>query len=166
MKVIETERLTLRKMTLGDEEHLMEIFSDPVAMQYYRSTKTNDEARKWIHWNLDNYEKSGVGLWICELKDDGTFVGQCGIVPQTVDGQNEMEIGYLFARKYWGKGYATEAANASKEYGQNELNQSRLISMIYIENKPSIRVAKRIGMAFEKETLIYGRPTFIYSVIK
>ncbi|WP_078544503.1 GNAT family N-acetyltransferase [Litchfieldia alkalitelluris] len=163
MVSIETERLMLRQMHINDIGNLMKIFSDPIAMQYYTSTKTREDAEKWISWNLSNYEKIGVGLWICELKDDNTFVGQCGIIPQVVDGENELEIGYLFTREYWGKGYATEAAIASKNYGFEKLRAKRLISMIR-HNIPSVRVAERIGMVFEKETLIKNRKTYIYAV--
>ncbi|OLO39411.1 GNAT family N-acetyltransferase [Alkalihalophilus pseudofirmus] len=156
--------MTLREMNLQDEERLMEIFSDPIAMQYYTSTKTKEEAQKWINWNIKNYENYGVGLWICELKETGTFVGQCGIVPQMVDGKNEMEIGYLFVRNYWHRGLATEAALAVRDFGWKKLQLSRLISMIYERNIPSIKVAERIGMSLDKETLIKDRPTLIYSI--
>jgi len=164
MYIVKTDRLVLRQMNENDEDHLMHIFSDPVAMQYYPSTKTREQARSWIQWNQNNYEKHGTGLWICELKEEGTFVGQCGIVPQTVDERSEMEIGYLFVRAYWGKGLATEAAMAVKEYGFTSMGRSRLISMIYKPNLPSIQVAKRIRMSFEKETRINNRETLIYSV--
>ncbi|MFT4417197.1 GNAT family N-acetyltransferase [Fredinandcohnia humi] len=162
--MIVTERLRLREMTKNDEENLMEIFSDPIAMQYYPSTKTREDAQRWIQWNLDNYQKHGAGLWICEVKENGMFVGQCGIVPQIVDGVPEMEIGYLFARTHWGNGYATEAAVAAKDFGFKELHQPKLISMIYKPNTPSIKVAERVGMTLEKETLIKGRETLIYSI--
>ncbi len=162
--MFETDRLKLRQMDANDEDNLMRIFSDPTAMQYYPSTKTREEAQRWIQWNLKNYESHGAGLWICELKENGIFVGQCGIVPQIVDEQHEMEIGYLFVRDYWGKGLATEAAKASKDFGFTKLGLKRLISMIYKPNSPSIKVAERVGMTFEKETLINNRETLIYSI--
>ncbi|GED70116.1 hypothetical protein BRE01_38180 [Brevibacillus reuszeri] len=164
MFIMETERLTLRQMTEDDEDNLMQIFSDRVAMQYYTSTKTREQAKNWIQWNARNYEEHGVGLWICEWKDTGEFVGQCGIVPQLVDEQPEMEIGYLFVRAYWGRGLATEAALAAKQHGFTAMGRNRLISMIYKPNLPSIQVAKRIGMSLEKETRINNRETFIFSV--
>jgi RimJ/RimL family protein N-acetyltransferase len=166
MTVIKTERLTLRQMDFHDEDNLMKIFSDPIAMRFYPSTKTREDAKKWIQWNLNNYEKHNSGLWICEYKENGDFVGMCGIVPQIVDEQHEMEIGYLLVREHWGKGLATEAAKASRDFGFNVLGLNRLISMIYKPNTPSIRVAERVGMTFEKETLIRGRETLIYSIEK
>ncbi|MFP3394536.1 GNAT family N-acetyltransferase, partial [Brevibacillus sp. SIMBA_076] len=78
---------------------------------------------------------------MCELKTQGTFVGQCGIVPQTVEERREMEIAYLFVRAHWGKGLATEAATAVKACGFTTMGRSRLSSMIYKPNLPSIGVA-------------------------
>lgn len=164
MYIFETERLKMREMDREDIHNLMRIFADPVAMQYYTSTFSEERAEAWIDWNLNNYEKHKAGLWICELKETGEFAGQCGIVPQTVDGEQEMEIGYLFVREQWGKGFATEAAIGAKEYGFDKLGLKRLISMIYEPNTPSIRVAERVGMQFEKRTLIKGRETRIYSI--
>jgi RimJ/RimL family protein N-acetyltransferase len=166
MFLLESERLRFRQMGVDDLDKLMEIFSDPIAMQYYPSTLSRELAIKWIEWNISNYEKHGTGLWICELKKDGSFVGQCGIIPQVVDGQQEWEIGYLLVRNYWGRGLATEAAIALLEYGFNTLGLTRLIATIYHENTPSIKVAERIGMKFEKRTFVGKSDDVIYSIHK
>jgi len=162
--VLSTERLILRRMTEDDAGKLMEIFSDPVAMKYYPSTKNEDETMEWINWTLKNYDEYGVGLWIVEDKGTGEFLGQCGIVPQEVDGIMEMEIGYLFARRVWGKGYATEAALACKNYGFEQLKLSRIISLPDVNNVPSAKVAERIGMRVMKTINKWGKEVFVYSV--
>ncbi|MBP1970537.1 RimJ/RimL family protein N-acetyltransferase [Virgibacillus natechei] len=162
--VLSTERLNLRKMNKNDVQHLMEIFSDPVAMKYYPSTKDEQETKKWINWTLRNYTGYGAGLWIVEEKDTGKFLGQCGIVLQKVDGVVEMEIGYLFARRVWGNGYATEAALACKKYGFEELGLTRMVSLIDVNNEPSIRVAERIGMKWEKHINKWDKEIAVYSV--
>ncbi|MBY7142784.1 GNAT family N-acetyltransferase [Virgibacillus sp. NKC19-3] len=151
-------------MNKNDVHHLMEIFSDPEAMTYYPSTKDESETIKWIDWTLQNYVSYGSGLWIVEEKETGEFLGQCGIVLQKVDGTVEMEIGYLFARRAWGKGYATEAAQACKKYGLEELGLKRIISLIDPENAPSIKVAERIGMKREKHIHKWGKDIVVYSV--
>jgi RimJ/RimL family protein N-acetyltransferase len=162
--VLTTERLNLRKMNQDDAENLMKIFSDPEAMRYYRSTKDEEETFKWIDWTLGNYEKFGVGLWIVEDKETGQFLGQCGIVPQEVDGVIEMEIGYLFVRQEWGKGYATESAFACKEYGFEQMGLRKMVSFIDVSNEPSTKVAERIGMHMEKTINKWGKEVFVYSV--
>lgn len=71
-----TERLRLREMTENDAENLMEIFTDPIAMKHYPSTKDKEETLKWIDWTLNNYLDYGVGLWIVEDKGTEEFLGQ------------------------------------------------------------------------------------------
>lgn len=161
-----TERLILRKMNQEDASHLLQIFSDPEAMRSYPSTKNENETREWINWTLNNYAKYGVGLWIVEDKATGDFLGQCGIVPQEVDGEIKMEIGYLFVRRAWGKGYATEAAKACKKYGFEHLNQSEMISLVDVHNIPSAKVAERIGMSVKKKINKWEKEILVYSVSK
>ncbi|MCY8272724.1 GNAT family N-acetyltransferase [Bacillus sonorensis] len=162
--ILSTDRLMLRSMTRDDAGHLMEIFGNPTAMTYYPSTKDEKQTMDWIDWTLGNYERHGTGLWIVENKGTGEFLGQCGIVPQEVEGVSEMEIGYLFARRAWGNGYATEAAAACKRYGFEELNLQKLVSLTDINNLPSRKVAERIGMTLEKHTHKWGKEIAVYSV--
>ncbi|TKC18818.1 GNAT family N-acetyltransferase [Robertmurraya kyonggiensis] len=164
--VITTERLNLREMGKEDAPLLQEIFSDPVAMKYYPSIKDEKQTLDWIEWTLRNYENYSVGLWIVEDKDTGEFLGQCGIVPQEVDGEIVMEIGYLFARRVWGNGYATEAAAACKHYGFEQMNLSKIVSLPDVNNIPSTKVAERIGMKVEKTIHKWGKKVFVYSVSK
>jgi len=162
--IITTERLILRKMDKEDTGKLLEIFSDPIAMEYYPSTKSEKETNDWIEWTFSNYETYGVGLWIAEDKETGEFLGQCGIVPQVVDEEIKMEIGYLFARRVWGNGYATEAARACKKYGFEHLNQSEMFSLVDVHNLPSAMVAERIGMTIKKKIRKWGKEVLVYSV--
>jgi len=164
MNILETERLRLRKMTMDDAKNLLKIFSDPVAMSFYPGTKTFDETIKWIKWTQSNYDKFGIGLWIVERKNDGVFVGQCGLVPQEVNGQPEIEIGYLFVRTYWGQGFATEAAMGCRDWGFKHLDSPRLISLIDPSNAPSIRVAERLGMKLSGSTIKWNKFIDVYAI--
>jgi ribosomal-protein-alanine N-acetyltransferase len=164
--VIETERIILRQLTMDDMDNLLEIFSDPEAMRYYPSTKNEEETIKWIEWNLKGYQEHGMGLWAAILKESGEFVGQVGLVVQEVDQEKEFEIGYLFLRKFWGRGLATEGAIACKEYGFNTLGVDRLISIIDPNNMPSRRVAERVGMLLEKQVVKRNKEVLIYSISK
>ncbi|MFP3878717.1 GNAT family N-acetyltransferase, partial [Bacillus paralicheniformis] len=153
--IMKTDRMILRKMRRDDAENLLEIFSDPTAMEYYPSTK--NEKQQWIDWTLENYEKHGTGLWVAEHKQTGEFLGQCGIVPQEVEGSDEMEIGYLFKRSVWKNGYATEAASACKQYGFESFHLKKIVSLPDAKNLPSRKVAERIGMTLEKTIHKWGK---------
>lgn len=143
---------------------MLQIFSDPHAMHFYPSTKDEAETERWVRWTLRNYETHGYGLWIFELKDGCRFVGQAGVVPQIVAGEEEAEIGYLFVRDHWGKGYATEAANGCKEYAMRTFGLHRFVSIIHPENRRSIRVALRLGMSWEKTVEFHGREHLLYAL--
>jgi RimJ/RimL family protein N-acetyltransferase len=130
--------------------NLQLIFSDPIAMEHYPSTKDAAETQQWIDWCLRNYERRGHGLWAVSLTESNQFIGQCGLIPQNIRNQDEIEIGYLFCRSHWGHGYATEAAHACRDYGFSQLKVEKLVSFIDPVNEASKRVAMRIGMTLEQ----------------
>lgn len=166
MATIETERLRLREMTPSDAEVLLGIFADPEAMRYYPRVKTREETEAWIDWNQRSYRDHGFGLWVAEFKRNGEFAGQCGLVKQEVAGRSEVEIGYLFLRRHWGQGLATEAARACRDYGFEQLGRSRLVSLIAPENIASRRVAEKTGLALEQVVTWHGHPTCVYAIAR
>ena len=117
MKMIpETERLVLREYTLDDFSALFGILSDPETMKFYPKPYDEKGTMRWLTWSLENYEKHGFGFWAIELKEDGTFIGDCGITMQNIDDQILPEIGYHLGRQYWRNGYAKEAASAVRDW--------------------------------------------------
>lgn len=162
-KVLETERLALRKMDISDVDDLMGIFSDPVAMRYYPGTKSREEAEEWVRWTLGSYRDHGFGQWVAVLKRSCEFAGQCGLTVQEVEGRQEVEIGYLFLRRFWGRGLATEAARAARDHGF-ALGYNRLISLIDPENLASRRVAEKTGLTLEKEVWKWNKKVCVYAI--
>lgn len=164
MYELETDRMGLRRMEEADLDCLLLIFSDPETMQYYPSTKNRDETLQWIHRVQGSYKKHGFGIWVVELKEQRTFVGECGLIQQDVAGSTEIEIGYAFVRGFWGQGLATEAAMACKQYGFETLRCRKLVSLIDVQNKASQRVAEKNGMHVEKEIFKWEKPILVYSI--
>ncbi len=162
--ILQTARMRLREMTWEDAPNLLGIFSDAEAMRYYRATKDEAETMEWVQRNLTSYKLWRLGLWIAELKATSAFVGQCGLVMQRVEDRPEVEVGYLFLRKFWGQGLATEAALACRDYGFHQLEYPRLISLIDSRNKASIRVAEKVGMQFEKEVEMFEKRVCMYAI--
>lgn len=149
-KILETERLLLREMGQGDFADLCEILQDKETMYAYEHAFSDEEAREWLLRQLDRYKNDGFGLWAVILKSSGEFVGQCGITWQDIDGETVPEIGYLFKKKHWHNGYATEAAKACKNYAFNTLGFDKVYSIIRDNNYASQNVAKRNGMRVVK----------------
>ena len=164
--MLETERMVLRRMEMSDVDDLMGIFSDPVAMRYYPGTKSRREAEDWVRRMLASYRDNGFGLWAAILKDSDEFAGQCGLTVQEVEGEEEVEIGYLFLRQFWGRGLATEAARASRDHGFHTLGYKRLVSLIDPRNLPSRRVAERVGLTLEKEVWKWNKKICVYAISK
>jgi [ribosomal protein S5]-alanine N-acetyltransferase len=161
--ILETARLRLRRYTPDDLDDLASILGDAVTMSYYERPFTRSEARDWIMRNLERYEVDGHGLWAMDLKSTGGFIGNCGPVRRVVDGREEVEIGWIVDRRWWNRGLATEAARAARDYCYGDLGILRLISLIRPVNVPSRRVAEKIGMTVEKETMWAELPHLVYA---
>ncbi|TQS76214.1 GNAT family N-acetyltransferase [Ornithinibacillus gellani] len=146
MKIIETKLLYLRELNMNDQSDLSKVLSDSESMQYYPHPFNQGEVKNWIKWNVENYKQYNHGLWAVVLKEEDTFIGDCGITMQDIDGIRLPEIGFHIIKKYWNKGYATEAASACKEYAFNVLGYSEIFSYTTLNNIPSQKVAKKIGM--------------------
>ena len=144
--IIETERLILRKMDNGDYSALCKILQDEDVMYAYEHAFSDDEVDEWLKKQLVRYETDGIGRWAVVLKENGEVIGQCGLTKQLWWGENIVEVGYLFRKDFWHKGYATEAAVACKDYAFNRLGEKRVYSIIRDLNLPSRRVALRNGM--------------------
>jgi RimJ/RimL family protein N-acetyltransferase len=168
MTILKTSRLTLREFTIDDADALATVISDPETMRYYPAPYDRSGVEQWIERNRLRYTNDGVGLWACELRDahDDTqqFIGDCGIIIQRVEGERLYEIGYHFRRDMWGKGLATEAAAACRDWAFAHLQTDRVISLIRPENLPSRHVAERNGMTIWKEVTWQGLPHLVYSI--
>ena len=159
----EAARLVFRDMSADDLDDMAGLLGDPDVMTYYPRPKTREEAAKWIGWNRGLYQTHGFGLWLLTTPD-GDFVGDCGLTPQVVDGVTELEVGYHVTPARQGLGYATEAAGASRDFARTVLGASRLVAIIHPDNRPSQRVAEKIGLRPEKRTTVHGgRNAVIYA---
>lgn len=145
---LETERLSLRELTEDDWNDLCGILQDEEVMYAYEHPFSDEEVREWLGRQLARYDeyRHRFGLWAVVLKETGEMIGQTGLTLQDCDGEQLLEIGYLFKKRYWHKGYATEAALACKRYAFETLNEPRVYSIIRDNNIASQNVAKRNGM--------------------
>ena len=168
MKILETKRLTLRRLLPSDLDRLFALYSDQEIRRYFpEGTLTYEETKEELEWFLNGHpDHPELGLWATIHKETGQFIGRCGLLPWTIEGRSEVEVAYLLAKEYWGQGLATEAALGIVEYGFEQLNLSRLICLIDPANQASQKVAGRIGMRFEKQIEDPFGPAFVYAIAK
>ena len=151
--ILETERLYLREMKQLDFDCLCRILQDEDTMYAYEGAFSDDEVQDWLDRQILRYQKWKFGLWAVVLKETNEMIGQCGLTMQPWKDEEVLEIGYLFQRKYWHKGYAIEAAKACKRYAFEILKADEVCSIIRDTNTASQNVAIKNGM-IRKDTWI------------
>lgn len=156
---METARLRLREMTQADYEALAKMLQDEETMLAYNGAFSGEETQAWLERQQSRYREHGFGLWAVVLKESGEMIGQCGLTMQPWKEREVLEIGYLFRRDHWHKGYATEAARACREYAFTVLKADEVCSIIRDTNLASQRVARRNGMEPEDSWIKHYRDT-------
>lgn len=158
---LSTARLSFRRMSDRDLDDMVRLLGDPAVMAHYPRPKTRVEALAWIRWNECGYARDGHGLWVIE-DSSGELVGDCGLTWQTVDGVEELEVGYHVLADRQGEGLATEAAAACLAFAR-EQGHEQVIAIIRPENVPSRRVAEKIGLTLDRETEMNDLHVVVYA---
>nr|WP_294860712.1 GNAT family N-acetyltransferase [uncultured Fluviicola sp.] len=161
MKILETSRLYLREMTPEDAEVAYLLNLDPEVLRYTGDDPFESvaEAKAFLE-NYASYRTYGFGRWGMILKETGEYLGWCGLkyTPEL----DEFDIGYRLMKKFWGKGYATEAAEACLELGFNQFELKTIVGRALPVNVASIRVLEKIGLSYLENRFTDGTEEVIY----
>jgi len=133
-------------MRRTDFPALCRILQDEEVMYAYEGAFSDSETQEWLDKQISNYKEYGFGLWAVLLKVTGEMIGQCGLTMQNYRETKVLEVGYLFQKAFWHKGYATEGAIACRDYAFEKLNAEEVFSIIRDTNIASQNVAARNGM--------------------
>jgi len=163
---IETRRLTLRPLDRGDLDAISDLLGDAEALEHWGPPLDRAGAEAWIERNLARYEDVGFGRCAVLLRETGELVGDCGLVPTSVEDVAEVELGWNVTRAQRGRGIATEAAAAWRDHAFAALGLPRIVSMIGERNLPSRRVAVKLGLRLERPALWDGGPMLMYSLAR
>lgn len=147
-------------MAESDLDDMTALLSDPEVMRHYPAPQSRKEAEDWITWNVRNYAEHGFGLWIIELTD-GTFIGDCGLTVQDVEGERLVEVGYHVCAAWQGRGLATEAATAVRNAAR-DAGMPHLVAIIRPANRPSQRVAQKLGLRLERRIVNNGGEDLVF----
>lgn len=152
---LDTPRLSIRPLTAGAVEPLVALWTDAQVTRYMGGPRDPAALADAIRAAAEAPPRP-YDLWPVYEKGSGRLAGHCGLLEKEVDGRPEIELVYVIARDRWGLGYATEAAAALRDHAFSALGLARLIGLIEPGNAASARVAARLGMALERETIRPG----------
>ena len=149
--VLRTERLSVRRWREEDRGPFAELNADPEVMEHFPATLTREESDAIADRIESRMAEDGFGFWALEVAGSGEFVGFTGIARTRFDSHftPAVEIGWRLGRKSWGRGYASEAAQAVLAYGFTELGLDEIVSFTAVGNVRSQAVMRRIGMAHD-----------------
>ena len=164
---IVTERLWLRDWRDTDLDPFAAINADPVVMEFFPETYTEERTRRFVERIRERWTQLGYGLWAVERKDTGRLIGYVGLWPATFPAHftPAVEVGWRLAADQWGHGYATEGGRAALGYAFDTLAIAEIVSFTSAINVRSIRVMERLGMLrdvagdFEHPNVPEGHPT-------
>ncbi len=163
--ILQTDRMLLRTFTIEDAPLIYELNLDPDVVRYTLDPISDiDHAKQVLEQSiLPQYALYNYGRWAVHIKDGFEFIGWCGLKCRPE--RNEIDLGYRFMKKAWGKGYATEAAYASIKYGFEKLNLTRIVGRAMPDNTNSIRVLEKCGMIYIGEEIVDGHPAKTYQIV-
>lgn len=164
--IAKTNRLILRELAVSDIKDLYDIYQNPEVRNFIDDIDDylNIEIEKHKAYIRNIYAFYGYGLWGVFSKEENKLIGRCGIQNREIDGQNEIELGYLLDVDHWGLGYAIECILATLDYAFNTLELPRIVAVIDKRNTRSIKVAKQIGMTLEKEINDRDRDCYLFVI--
>jgi RimJ/RimL family protein N-acetyltransferase len=150
-----TNRLILRELSVNDIPGMYQIYQNPEVKRFIPDIDEylENEVEKHKAYIKNVYNFYGYGLWGVFSKETNELIGRCGIQNTLLNGQEEIELGYLLDVNHWGYGYALECAKAILKYAFCELHIEQIVAVIHPLNTRSINVAERIGM--EKKQSIH-----------
>ncbi len=149
MKILDTERLTLRTLETDDAPFYLELVNDPSFLQYIgdKGVRTLDDARRAIADGPQTMQRTlGHSLYLLQRRSDGVPLGLCGLIKR--DSLPDVDIGYALMPAYWGQGYAHEAAAAVVAHGRDVLGLKCLLAITSPDNASSIGLLLKLGLRF------------------
>ena len=168
--VLETPRLILRSHKLEDFEATVEIWSDPIVRKHFGARPFTREDL-WARFlrQFGMWAVMGYGAWAVEEKSSGAYIGTVGVFDVKRDFEPPEpslaglpEAGWTLSPRVHGRGYATEAAQASIAWADRHFGRIRIWCIIAPANTASIRVAEKSGFRYWKETAYKDDPTLIF----
>jgi RimJ/RimL family protein N-acetyltransferase len=157
MNLIETARLSLRRLELHDASFMLELLNEPTFIRFIgdKGVRSIMDACDYLEKGpIGSYRRFGFGLYLTSLRASGEPIGICGLVKR--DALQDIDVGFALMPQFSGFGYATESAAAVLAYGRREFGLQRIVGITDPDNHASIAVLRKIGLRFERDIALDG----------
>jgi RimJ/RimL family protein N-acetyltransferase len=149
--LIETRRLTLRKLSVEDAPFILRLVNEPSFLQFIgdKGVRNLEDARQYIlNGPVASYAQNGFGLFLVQLKTNQAPLGMCGLLKRET--LEDVDIGFAFLPEFWNKGYAFEAAAGVFSYAKDVLKLPRIVAITNKDNDASGKLLEKLGFHFDR----------------
>ena len=153
-----TNRMIAERLRVEDLDELCRMHQDPRVMATLGGLRSDDQTRQFLRDSLRHWDRYGYGLWMFRAKPDGRFVGRGGLRNVHVGGHDEVEVAYALMAAFWGRGLATEMAEALLTVAFEHLGRADIVAFTLPTNRASRRVMEKVGCTFERDIVHAGQP--------
>jgi RimJ/RimL family protein N-acetyltransferase len=162
IKIFCTDRLIYDRLRAEDYGELCRMHQDAKVMATLAGIRSDDETQRFLHRELEHWERYGFGWWVFRDKGDGQFVGRGGLRNTHIGGNDEVELAYGLMSEFWGKGLATEMGEASLKVGFEQLGLANVVCFTMTTNRASQRVMEKVGFKYERDIIRANLPHVFY----
>lgn len=157
-----TDRLQAERLTADHFAELQRMHRDPAVMVHLGGVRDDERTAAYLARNLQHWADHGFGLWILRERGGGEPIGRAVLRHLSVDGVDEVEVGYGFYQPFWGRGLATEVTKACLTLGRHHLGLGSIVAVTAPANLASQHVLQKAGLACEREFVFEGTPSLLF----
>lgn len=161
MDCFSTRRLTAERLHEGHLADLVALHLDPEVSRFLGGVRSAEATERYLAVNIAHWQRYGFGLWVLRT-ETGTFAGRAGIRHIDIEGKDDVEIAYTLARGLWGRGLASEIADALTRIALVDYKLPSLIGVVAVENGPSRRVLEKARYMLERTARYHDEDVLIY----
>src|SRR5579862_5296021 len=153
-QILQTGRLGLRQLERTDAPFILKLLNEPSWLRYIgdKGVQTINDAERYIEDGpMSMYARLGFGLYLVESRQNGEPMGLCGLIKR--EALDDIDLGFAFVPRFWGQGYAHEAAAAVLSHAKRHLGIGRIVAITSPDNDASAKLLRSLGFTLEHKTL-------------
>jgi RimJ/RimL family protein N-acetyltransferase len=163
---IRTERLSLNRIRPEDVEDMVAMHQDDRFVEVFGHRSTPEHVRTFTAKQMDDWDRVGFSLWTIRDRETGVFIGRGGLRPVTIDGVDEVEVGYGLRPEWWDRGLASEMSRVALQVGFDRLQLVSIVAFTMPTNRRSRHVMEKLGMTFERDMVWADMPHVLYRITR